>query len=106
MRVPRFTSRRDVNVASAGYFTVLKTASRTVALRPPGGYRVAASPASGPATSLETPEQLAARLGTVKIPLIGDSGMMDRGHIRMALIIVTAVSFTYFILWWIMRGHL
>ena len=54
MRVPHFKSRRDLSVAPAGFFTVLKTASRTVALRPPGGYRVAASPASGPGTSIET----------------------------------------------------
>ncbi len=106
MRVPRFQSRRDVSVASAGYFSVLKTALRTVALRPPGGYRVLANPSSAPATSIETPEQLAARLRTIKIPLIGDSGMIDRGQVRMGLIIVTAASFTYFILWWIMRGHL
>jgi len=32
--------------------------------------------------------------------------MIDRGQIRMALILVTAASFTYFILWWIMRGRL
>ena len=105
MKVPRFQSRRDVSVASAGYFSVLKTAPRTVALRPPGGYRVHANPSSAP-TSSETPELLAGRLGTIKIPLIGESGMIDRGQVRMALILVTAASFTYFILWWIMRGHL
>jgi phage shock protein PspC (stress-responsive transcriptional regulator) len=32
--------------------------------------------------------------------------MIDRGVIRMALIVLIGVSFTYFILWWIMRGHL
>jgi hypothetical protein len=106
MRVPRFRSRRDVSIASAGYFSVLKTAPRTVALRPPGGYRVLANPSGAPATSIETPEQLATRLRTIKIPLIGDSGMIDRGQVRMALIVVGAASFTYFILWWIMRGHL
>jgi hypothetical protein len=79
---------------------------RTVALRPPGGFRVIATPSSAPATSFETPEQLAARLRTIKIPLIGDSGMIDRGQIRMALISASAASFTYFVLWWIMRGHL
>ena len=102
MIVPRFQNRRDVSVASAGYFSVLKTAPRTVAVRPPGGYRVPTAPAA----SLEIPEQLSAHLRTIKIPLIGESGMMDRGQIRMALIIVSAASFTYFILWWIMRGHL
>jgi hypothetical protein len=106
MRVPRFQNRRDVSVASAGYFSVLKTALRTVALRPTGGYRALANPSSAPATSIETPEQVAARLHTIKIPLIGDSGMIDRGQVRMALIVAAAASFTYFILWWIMRGHL
>jgi|SRR5579863_2675625 hypothetical protein len=106
MRVARFQRRRDVSVASAGYFSVLKTAPRTVALRPPGGFRVLANPSSAPTTAIETPEQLAARLRTIKIPLIGESGMIDRGQVRMALILVTAASFTYFILWWIMRGHL
>jgi hypothetical protein len=106
MRASQFQSRRDVSVASAGYFSVLKTALRTVALRPPGGYRALANPSSAPATSIETPEQLAARLRTIKIPLIGDSGMVDRGQVRMALIVVTAASCTYFILWSIMRGHL
>jgi hypothetical protein len=106
MQVPRFGIRRDVSVASAGYFSVLKTAGRTVALRPPGGYRVLADSSGAPVTSNESQEQLAARLGTVKIPLIGDSGMMDRGQVRMGLIVVGAASFTYFILWWIMRGHL
>jgi hypothetical protein len=73
---------------------------------PPGGHRVLANPSGAPATSFETAEELAARLRTIKIPLIGDSGMMDRGQVRMALILVTAASFTYFILWWIMRSHL
>ena len=106
MRVPRSQNRRDFNVAPAGWFSVLKTPSRTVALRPPGGYRSLANPSSAQGTSTETPEQLAAHLRTIKIPLIGDSGMIDRGQLRMALIVVTAASFTYFILWWIMRGHL
>jgi hypothetical protein len=106
MRIPRFKNRQDVSVASAGFFSVLKTASRTVELRPPGGYRVLVDSSSAAARSGETPEQLADRLRTVKIPLIGDSGMIDRGQIRMALILVAAASFTYFILWWIMRGHL
>jgi len=106
MKVPRFHSRRDVSVVSAGYFSVLKTGPRTVVLPPPGGYRVPGNPSSAPATSIQAPEQLAARLRTVKIPLIGDSGMIDRGQIRMALIVLSAASFTYFILWWIMRGHL
>ena len=106
MKVPSFHSRRDVSVTSAGFFSVLKTAPRTVALRPPGGYRVLANASSATAASIETPEQLAARLRTVKIPLVGDAGMMDRGRVRMGLLLVTAASFTYFILWWIVRGHL
>jgi hypothetical protein len=102
MRVSRFHGRRDVHVASAGYFSALKTALRTVPLRPPGGYLVS----SPQPMSMRTPEQLGARPQMVKIPLIGDSGMIDRGQIRMALILLTAASCTYFILWWIMRGHL
>jgi hypothetical protein len=106
MKAPRSQSRRIPSVASAGWFSVLKNASRTVALRPPGGYRALAKSSCAVETSIETPEQLADRLGTTKIPLVGDSGMIDRGVIRMALIVLIAVSFTYFILWWIMRGHL
>jgi hypothetical protein len=106
MRVPRFKGRRDVHVAPAGFFSVLTTAPRTVALRPPGGFHSLANASSAPESSIETPEQLADRLRTTKIPLIGDSGMIDRGLVRMALIVMAAVSFTYFILWWIMRGHL
>jgi len=106
MRVPRFQSRRNMNVASAGWFSVLKICPRTVTLGPPGAYRVLANPRSAADSSIENPEQLANRLRTTKIPLIGDSGMIDRGRVRMALIVLTAVSFTYFILWWIMRGHL
>jgi len=104
MRASR--SRTEIpKVASAGWFSVLKTGSRTVALRPPGCYRVLANPSSAAGSSTDTPQQLADRLATTKIPLIGDSGMVDRGRVRMALIVLTAVSFTYFVLWWIMRGH-
>jgi len=99
MRVPRSQNRRDFNVAPAGWFSVLKTPSRTVALRPPGGYRSLANPSSAQGTSTETPEQLADRLNTTKIALIGDSGMMDRGLLRMALIVLTAIPFTLLILW-------
>lgn len=106
MRVPRFQRSRDVSVASAGYFSVLKTAPRTVALRPPGGYRVLANPSSAPATSIETPEQLAARLQTIKIPLIGDSGMIDRAQVRMALIVLIAASLSFFFLFWMNGCHL
>ena len=106
MRLPRFHRRPDPIVASAGFFSVLKTAQRTVTPRPSDGYRALTNPPSPPAASHETPEEFAARLRTVKIPLIGESGMMDRGQVRMALILAGAASFTYFVLWWIMRGHL
>ena len=106
MMVSRFQNRRSVSVASAGYFSVLKTALRTVELRPRGGYRALANPASAAATSSETPEQLDARLRTVKIPLIGESDMIDRGLVRMALILASSASLIYLTLWWIMRGHL
>ena len=102
MRAPRSQSRRDINVASSGWFSVLKTGPRTVALPPPGGYRSLAKPSSSPETSTQTPEQLANRLSTTKIPLIGDSGIIDRGLVRMALIVFTAASFTAFVLWWMM----
>lgn len=100
MRVPRSKSHRDFNVATAGWFSVLKSAPRTVTLRPPGGYRNLSKPSSA-----ETPEQLAERLSTTKIPLIGESGMIDRGLIRMALIVLAAASFTAFILWSMFRAH-
>jgi hypothetical protein len=106
MRVPRFKGRRDVHVASAGFFTVLTTGPRTVGLRQPGEHRVLAKPSSAVENSIPSSEQLAERLRTTKIPLIGDAGMIDRGVVRMAAIVLAAVSFTYFILWWIMRGHL
>ncbi|MGA9670036.1 MAG: hypothetical protein WBQ94_12560 [Terracidiphilus sp.] len=105
MRPLRSKNRRDFNVASAGYFSVLKTSLRTVTLRPPGGYRSLFKPSNAPETSTETPEQLADRLHTTKIPLIGDSGMIDRGLIRMAVIVLTAASFTFFILWWMMGAR-
>lgn len=98
MKAPRFQTRRDFNVASAGWFSVLKTGPRTVGLRPPGGYRSLANPN-------ETPEQLAERLRTTKIPLVGDVGMMDRGLVRMGLIVLTAASFTLSILWWMMGAR-
>src|SRR5579859_7870790 len=79
MKAPRSQSRRDFNVATAGWFTVLKTASRTVTLRPFGAYRSFANPSSGPDASPETPKLLADRLSTMKIPLIGEIGMIDRG---------------------------
>jgi len=105
MKAPRSRNRRDFNVATAGWFTVLKTSLRTVTLRPPGGYCSLARPSSSPEATTETPEQLADRLGTIKIPLIGDSGMIDRGLIRMGLIVLTAASFTWFILWWMMGAR-
>ena len=105
MKAPRFKNRQDFNVASAGFFSVLKTAPRTVVVRPPGGYRSLVNPSNMPDTSTESPEQLAERLGTIRIPLIGEIGMIDRGVIRMALIVVAAASFTFFVLWWMMLGR-
>ena len=49
----------------------------------------------------ELPNQLADQLRTIKIPLIGEMGIIDRGLVRMALIILAACSFTSLILWWI-----
>jgi hypothetical protein len=106
MRVHRSQSRRIPNVATAGWFTVLKAGPRTVPLRPPGGYRVLAKSSGAAGSSAEASQMPADRPGTTKIRLIGDSGMLDRGRVRMAVIVLGAVSFTYFILWWIMRGHL
>lgn len=113
MKAPRFQfrsqsrsqTRRDFNVAPAGFFSVLKMAQRTVSLRPPAGYRSLVSPSSAPETLVETPEQLADRLRTIRIPLIGEVGMIERGLVRMALIVLTAASFTWFILWWMMGGR-
>lgn len=101
MKAPRSQSRRDFNVATAGWFTVLKTASRTVTLRPFSAYRSFTNPSSAADAYLETPNQLADRLRTIKIPLIGEIGMIDRGLVRMALIILGACTFTSLILWWI-----
>ena len=102
MKAPRFQpiskTRRDFNVASAGFFSVLKTAPRTVLVRPQGGYRSLVNPV----ITLGTPEHLADRLGTTKIPLIGETGMIDRGLVRAGLILLSAASFTLFILWWMM----
>ena len=106
MKVPSFKNRRDVSIASAGFFTVLKTAGRTVAVRPTGGYRVLADSSGVAATSIEAQEQLDARLRTVKIPMSGDSGMIDRGQLRMGLIVVTAASLSFFFLFWIYGFHL
>jgi hypothetical protein len=106
MKTPRPQNHRDFNVATAGWFTVLKSAPRTTTLRPPGGHRSIANPFKANAASTEAPEQLAARLHTIKIPLIGDTGMLDRGLIRMALILLTACSFTSLILWWIIGARL
>jgi hypothetical protein len=96
----RTQSRRDFNVASAGFFSVLKMAPRTVTVRPPAGYRSLVNPSSEEST--ETPEQFADRLSNTKIPLIGDVGMIDRGLVRMGLIVLSAASFTAFVLWWMM----
>jgi hypothetical protein len=102
MKAPRFQSlsktRRDFNVTSAGFFSVLKMTPRTIVLRPQAGYRSLVSPS----TTIQTPEQLSDRLSTTKIPLIGDTGMIDRGIVRMGLILFTAASFTLFVLWWMM----
>jgi hypothetical protein len=100
MKTPRIQSHRDFNVATAGWFTVLKTAPRTVTLRPSRGNR------SAQTASVDTPEQLADRLSTIKIPLIGDAGMLDRGLVRMALIVLAACSFTALVLWWIIGARL
>ena len=100
MKAPRFQNRRDFNVASAGWFSVLKTAPRTVSLRPPGGYRSLAGQSRAADTSTASAELLADRLRTTRIPLIGDAGMIDRGLVRMALIVFSAASLTLFILWW------
>lgn len=104
MSVPRFHGRRDFVVATAGWFSVLKTAPRMVKLRAPA-YRALSGPSNSEQTSTETPAQLADRLSTIKIPLVGDSGMIDRGLVRMALIVLSAASFTYFILWWMMHAR-
>jgi hypothetical protein len=101
MKAPRSQKRRDFNVASAGFFSVLKMAPRTVTVRPPAGYRSLVTSSTTP----ETPEQIADRLGTTKISLIGEPGMMDRGLTRMALIVFGAGSFTFLILWWIMGAR-
>ncbi len=101
MRTPRPQTHRDFNVATAGWFTVLKTAPRMVALRPRGGLSAISDPSSARATSTETSEQLADRLRTTKISLIGDAGILDRGLLRMALIVLTASTSTLLVLWWI-----
>jgi len=76
-----------------------------VNLRTPSGYRSLTASPSAQKMSTETPEQFADRLHTIEIPLIGDVGMIDRGLVRMALIVLAAASFTSFILWSMFRGR-
>ena len=104
MSIPRFNGRRDFVVATAGWYSVLKTAPRMVKLRAPD-YRALSAPSNTQQTSTETLAQLADRLSTIKIPLVGESGMIDRGLVRMALIILSAASFTWFIMWWMIGAR-
>ena len=76
------TAAGDFVVATAGWFSVLKTAPRMVKLRATGYHSTPSRTEEAPS---EAPEQLAIRLSTVKIPLVGESGMIDRGLVRMAL---------------------
>lgn len=101
MKAPH-SKHQDVNVESAGFFSVLKTSSRSVALRPSGGYRSMV----GAVSSQLTPEQESARLRTTSIRLVGETGILDRGLVRMSLIVVSAAAFTLFVLCWIMNPHL
>lgn len=105
MKNPRTWNRRDFNVTPNGYFTVLKPAGWFAASRLPGGFRylvgqagakVSPRPASAARQITSGGSETTLRLEVME-PIAHDHPLM-----RPALIVVTAVAITSFLLWWIM----
>jgi hypothetical protein len=108
---PRSWNRREFNVSTAGWFTVLKpagwfsTASRLTAGSPNLAGSSRRSAASATSALEGNALGLAARRGTIVPPEILKPGTQDRSLLRVALIVFSAAAITFGLLWWLARAN-
>jgi hypothetical protein len=103
---PRSWNRRDFNVATNGYFTILKPSGWFAAARLPGGYRYPTGRPKGNDLSSNPEQKFPDRpysLETTMQYAIIKSSDYDQGLMRPALIVFAAAALTSILLWWIMR---
>ncbi len=107
----RSWNRREFNVSTAGWFTVLKPAGWfSTTSRLTAGFRHLAGPSRQSAPSATSAPEgnalgLAAKRGTI-VPLeILKPGTQDRSLVRVVLIIFSAAAITFGLLWWLARAN-
>jgi hypothetical protein len=106
MRVksPHIWNRREFNVASAGYFTVLKPTGWFAASRLPGGFRYVGGQAKAVASrqgheiSVGNPTAAHQHAWT-SVP--DEWSTKDHHLMRSALVVLGATAITSVLLWWI-----
>lgn len=92
MKLLRAVTRRGFNVGTAGWFTVLKPNTWFPASRLPGSFRYRTSE-SAETTAVDHAIPLRIIIPSTK----------DRRLARPALVVLTAVTITSAMLWWIMH---
>ena len=98
MKLLRAMTRRGFNIGTAGWFTVLKSNTWFPASRLPGRFRYRSSQSAE-----TTPVDHAGSHGTTISPRIIVLSTEDRGVVRLALVVLTAIAITSALLWWIMH---
>jgi hypothetical protein len=109
MKSLRTWNRRDFNVGTAGWFTVLKPAGWFAASRLPGGFRYLGGQrieALAPqAHENPVPEPtIRGRVGDQETTILLQTievSTHDRRLIRQAFVVLTAAAVTSILLWWI-----
>ena len=92
MKLLRAVTRRGFNVGTAGWFTVLKPNTWFPASRLPGSFRYRNSQSA----------EMAAVDHAIS-PRIVLPSTKDRGMVRSALLVLTAVVIPSALLWWLMQ---
>jgi len=109
MNGPRSRNRREFNVTTTGWFTVLKPTRWSSAARLPDGLRylvggarqtAVPTPALMPAQEQKVLGQAGARQTTMS-PQIAMPNTYDHSLMRPALIVLAAAAITLALLWWI-----
>lgn len=109
MKTRRFVNRRDFNVGTAGWFTVLRPNARPAAPRLPGGFHNLGHRSEAvPQAASPAQEGLGAPTNqtTLRLHALNQAAAEPHHLVRSALMVLAATAITLFLLWWIfVRPH-
>ena len=100
MNGPRTWNRREFNVTTTGWFTVLRPTVWFSASRLPGGFRYLIGPSKRTQPEQTAPDHAASQESAIPLQIVPPD-THDRHLVRAALVVLTAAATTLALLLWL-----